>query len=126
MAYGTRAMNAAILQVHKDLEEAAYVNGAPLWRTMRRVFFPLLLPTFAGVWIWVMLHVVRTAGTPLILFEGQQNQVLSILIWSMWDEGYMEPTAALGTLMILFLMLATLALRVFGFGRGSLLQEGRR
>jgi iron(III) transport system permease protein len=34
IAYGTRAMNAAILQIHKDLEEAAYVSGAVQWRTM--------------------------------------------------------------------------------------------
>jgi len=31
----------------------------------------------------------------------------------------MEPTAALGTLMILFLMLMTLMLRAFGFGRSA-------
>ena len=37
MAYGTRSMNAAMLQVHKDLEEAAQVSGAPHWRTARRV-----------------------------------------------------------------------------------------
>ena len=35
LAYGTRAMNAAILQIHTDLEEAAEVSGAPPWRTTR-------------------------------------------------------------------------------------------
>ena len=43
-------MNAAVLQVHKDLEEAAKVSGAPQWRVFWRVFFPLLQPAFVGVW----------------------------------------------------------------------------
>jgi iron(III) transport system permease protein len=122
MAYGTRSMNAAILQIHKDLEEAAHVSGAVRWRTMWRVFFPLMAPTFAGVWIWVMLHVIRTAGKPLILYEGQENQVLAILIWNMWDEGYIEAVAAIGTLLMAFLLAMTLALRFIGFGRGAKLQ----
>jgi iron(III) transport system permease protein len=124
MAYGTRSMNAAILQIHKELEEAAQVSGAVRWRTMWRVFFPLMMPTFIGVWVWVMLHVIRTAGKPLVLYEGQENQVLAILIWNMWDEGYIEAVAAIGTLLMGFLLIVTLGLRFIGFGRGTSLQRG--
>jgi len=117
LSYGTRSMNAALLQVHKELEEAAYVSGAPPWRTLWRVFLPLMMPTFVGVWIWVVLHAVRIAGLPLILYEGPQNQVLSILIWNMWDEGYIPAVAAIGTLLMLTLLLLTLAVRYIGFRR---------
>ena len=117
LSYGTRSMNAALLQVHKELEEAAYVSGARPWRTLWRIFLPLLMPTFVGVWIWVVLHAVRVAGLPLILYEGPQNQVLSILIWNMWDEGYVPAVAAIGTLLMLSLLLLTLAVRYFGFRR---------
>jgi iron(III) transport system permease protein len=117
LSYGTRSMNAALLQVHKELEEAAYVSGARPWRTLWRVFLPLMMPTFVGVWIWVVLHAVRIAGLPLILYEGPQNQVLSILIWNMWDEGYVPAVAAIGTLLMLSLLLLTLAVRYIGFRR---------
>jgi len=117
LSYGTRSMNAALLQVHKELEEAAYVSGARPWRTLWRVFLPLMMPTFVGVWIWVVLHAVRIAGLPLILYEGPQNQVLSILIWNMWDEGYVPAVAAIGTLLMLSLLLITLAVRYIGFRR---------
>jgi iron(III) transport system permease protein len=117
LSYGTRSMNAALLQVHKDLEEAAYVSGAPPWRTLWRVFLPLMMPTFVGVWIWVVLHAVRVAGLPLILYEGPRNQVLSILIWNMWDEGYVPAVAAIGTLLMLSLLVLTLAVRYLGFRR---------
>ena len=124
MAYGTRSMNAAILQIHKDLEEAAQVSGAPHWRTMWRIFYPLMLPTFVGVWIWAMLHAVRIAGKPLVLYEGAENQVLAILIWNMWDEGNIEGVGAIGALMIAGLLVITLGLRLMGFGRGTAIQKG--
>jgi iron(III) transport system permease protein len=117
MAYGTRSMNAAILQVHKELEEAARTSGAPTWRVMWRVFLPLLMPTVVGVWIWTMLHAVRHAGAPLILYEGSENQVLAVLIWNLWDQGRVETVAAIGALMIIGLLLITLSLRLVGFGR---------
>ena len=117
LSYGTRSMNASLLQIHKELEEAAYVSGARPWRTMWRVFFPLMLPTFAGLWIWVVLHAVRIAGMPLILYEGPKNQVLAILIWNMWDEGYVGAVAAIGTLLMVTLLLLTLAVRFAGFRR---------
>lgn len=123
MAYGTRAMNAAILQVHKDLEEAAQVSGATNFRTMLRVFFPLMLPTFVGVWIWSMLHAVRQAGMPLVLYEGDNNQVLAILMWNMWDQGNIEGVGAIGTLLIIALLVITVALRLIGFGRGAAVQH---
>jgi iron(III) transport system permease protein len=123
MAYGTRSMNAALLQIHKDLEEAAQVSGARQWRIMWRVFVPLMLPTLAGVWIWTMLHAVRIAGMPLLLVDGQNNEVLAILIWNMWDEGNIQGAAAIGVLMILVLLAITVGLRLFGFGRGVSVQQ---
>jgi iron(III) transport system permease protein len=117
LAYGTRSMNAALLQIHKELEEAAYVSGAPPWRTMWRIFVPLMMPTLVGVWIWVVLHAVRIAGMPLMLYEGPKNQVLAILIWNMWDEGYVPAVAAIGTLLMLVLLALTVAVRLLGFRR---------
>src|SRR3546814_495093 len=125
MSYGTRAMNAAILQIHKDLEEAAKISGAPQWRVFWRVFFPLLLPAFVGVWIWTVLHVVRAAGKPLILTDGAENEVLAVVIWNMWDEGYTEAVGAIGTMLMLTLLIVTLLVRLLGFGRGAHIQGAK-
>ena len=125
ISYGTRAMNAAVLQLHKDLEEAAKVSGAPQWRVFWRIFFPLLQPAFVGVWIWTILHVVRAAGKPLILTRGAENEVLAVVIWNMWDQGYMGAVGAIGTMLMLSLLIVTLLVRKFGFGRGSHIQEAR-
>jgi iron(III) transport system permease protein len=125
ISYGTRVMNAAVLQIHKDLEEAAKVSGAPQWRVFRRVFFPLLQPAFVGVWIWTVLHVVRSAGKPLILTSGGDSEVLAVVIWNMWDQGYIEAVGAIGTLLMLALLLVSLAVRWFAFGGGAHIQAAR-
>jgi iron(III) transport system permease protein len=122
MSYGTRVMNAALLQVHKDLEDAAKMSGARQWRVMLRVFCPLLLPSMVGIAVWTALHVVRSAGKPLILADGSENEVLAVVIWNMWDQGYVEAVGAIGTILILVMAAFTLLLRVVGFGRGAHIQ----
>jgi hypothetical protein len=41
----------------------------------------------------------------------------------MWDEGNIEAVGAIGTLMIIFLLLVTLSLRMIGFGRGAAIPQ---
>jgi iron(III) transport system permease protein len=84
---------------------------------MWRIFTPLLLPALGGVWIWTVLHVVRMAGLPLMLADGSSNEVLSVVIWNMWDQGYVEAVGAVGTLLMLALLALTVGLRMLGFGR---------
>lgn len=123
MAYGTRSMNAAMLQIHKDLEEAAHVSGAPQWRTALRIVYPLMLPTIVGVWIWSMLQSIRQVGYPLLLTEGSNNEVLSVYVWRLWNEGQIGAVGAIGSVMIIGLLLITSALRAFGFRRGAAIQK---
>jgi iron(III) transport system permease protein len=123
MAYGTRSMNAAMLQIHKDLEEAAQVSGAPQWRTALRIVYPLMLPTIIGVWIWAMLQSVRQVGYPLLLTEGSNNEVLSVFVWRLWNEGQMGAAGAIGSIMIVGLLFFTWGLRSLGFRRGATIQK---
>lgn len=123
IAYGTRSMNAAMLQIHKDLEEAAHVSGAPQWRTALRIVYPLMLPTIIGVWIWAMLQSVRQVGYPLLLTEGSNNEVLSVFVWRLWNEGQMGAAGAIGSIMIVGLLFITWGLRSLGFRRGATIQK---
>jgi iron(III) transport system permease protein len=116
ISFGTRVMNGAVLQIHKDLEEAAKMSGATQWRVFWRVFVPLLQPAFVGVGIWTILHVLRSAGKPLILTSGADNEVIAVTIWNLWDQGYIEAVGAIGTLLMLILLAVTLLIRRFGFG----------
>lgn len=115
IAYGTRTVTASLLQIHRELEEAAYLSGATVPVTFRRIHFPLLVPAFVGLGIWSVFLSIRLTGLPLMLYEGAENQVLSVFIWMMWDDGQMGAVSGLGVLTILCLFLVAVVVRRMGF-----------
>jgi iron(III) transport system permease protein len=106
IAFGSRTMNGALIQVHKELEEAAEVSGATWGRILRGIMLPLVLPAFVSGWIWVASHSLRSFSIPLML--GTRNsKVLSVIMWDLWDQGMAGPTAALGVMLIIALAVIT-------------------
>ncbi|MGH7846638.1 MAG: ABC transporter permease [Candidatus Binatia bacterium] len=106
IAFGSRTMNAAVAQLHSELEEAGKVSGAKWATVMRRIIFPLLLPAFISGWIWVASHSLRSFAVPLML-QTRESIVLSVIMWDLWNEGKAGPTAALGILFIIALAVLT-------------------
>ena len=107
IAFGSRTMNGALIQVHKELEEAAEVSGATWGRILRGIMLPLVLPAFVSGWIWVASHSLRSFSIPLML--GTRNsKVLSVIMWDLWDQGMAGPTAALGVMLIVTLAVITI------------------
>jgi iron(III) transport system permease protein len=116
LAYGTRAASAALLQVHAELEEAAYASGASVMRTLRRVFVPLLSPALLGLWIWVALHAVRFVSLPLMLQSGVDNTVLAVYLWREWEAGEINLVAAAGFALVAAMLAVTIVVGRLGIG----------
>jgi iron(III) transport system permease protein len=112
IAFATRLMNSAIIQVQKELEQAAYVCGATPTRTMLAITLPLLFPAFAAGWVWVAVHVLRGFSIPLML-SSRSNEVFAISLWEFWDRGLISTASALGVLLIAVLIPLTLLMRRF-------------
>jgi iron(III) transport system permease protein len=112
VAFATRLMNSAIIQVHKELEQAAYVCGASPTRTLLAITLPLIFPAFAAGWVWVAVHALRGFSIPLML-SSKNNEVLAVMLWNYWDQGLVSTAAALGVLLILVLIPLTLVMRRF-------------
>jgi len=107
IAFTTRTTNAAITQIHKELEEAARIAGVGRITTLLRVTFPLVLPAIAAAWIWVAAHAVRAFSVPLML-ASEGNWTLSVILWNIWDEqNALTMAAALGVVFIVSLALLT-------------------
>ena len=106
VAFGSRVMNAAVTQIHAELEEAGQMSGAPWSAIMQRIVLPLLMPGFIAGWIWVATHAMRNFSVPLIL-GADESQVLAVIMWSLWDVGRAGETTALGVLLIFALTLLT-------------------
>ncbi|MGH7928346.1 MAG: ABC transporter permease, partial [Candidatus Binatia bacterium] len=107
IAFTTRTTNAAITQIHKELEEAARISGVGRITTLLRITLPLVFPAFAAAWIWVAAHAVRAFSVPLML-TSEGNWTLSVILWNIWDEqNSLTMAAALGVIFILSLALLT-------------------
>ncbi|HTN71932.1 MAG TPA: ABC transporter permease subunit, partial [Methylomirabilota bacterium] len=101
--YGMRAASGSIMQIHSELEEAAAASGASWWETFRRVTLPLLRPGFAAGWIYICIVSFREFSTSVLLATGE-SRVLSILLFTMFEQGQVTVVAAIGILMILTLL----------------------
>ena len=112
IAFATRLMNSAIIQVQKELEQAAYVCGATPTRTLLAITLPLLFPAFAAGWVWVAVHVLRGFSIPLML-SSKNNEVFAVSLWEFWDRGLISTASALGVLLIAVLIPLTLIMRRF-------------
>ncbi len=101
--YGMRSASGSIMQIHGELEEAAAASGASWWETFRRVTLPLLRPGLAAGWIYICIVSFREFSTSVLLATGD-SQVLSILLFGMFEQGQVTVVAAIGILMILTLL----------------------
>ena len=107
VAFASRSTNAAITQIHRELEEAGEVSGAGRLRIIWQITYPLIRPAFVAAWIWVAAHAVRAFSIPLLL-ASRENRTLSVMLWHYWDEEANQPAAeALGVVLILILTLFT-------------------
>jgi iron(III) transport system permease protein len=111
VAFGTRTATSGIMQIHKELEEAAAISGATPFQKMTRITLPLIAPVFINGCIWVAIHTMRELSIALMLLS-KKNVVISTIIWDYWQDGEAGPTAALGVLLISALVIITTAGRI--------------
>ncbi|MBI2358809.1 MAG: ABC transporter permease subunit, partial [Deltaproteobacteria bacterium] len=116
LAFATRAINSSLLQIHRELEEAAYAAGLSAVRTSWRILLPLLRPTLLSVWIWSAILVYREL-TVAVFLVSDNNITLPAVIWSYWASGTFNKAAAVT--LVMTLVLTPLILVFWWFGRRS-------
>ncbi len=99
LAFATRTTNAGLLQIHKEMEEAALVSGASRLRTMWLITARLMIASLVAGWVWVVAHASRAFGTPLVL-SGKNNELLSVWLWIQWQDGFIPQASAIGVVLI--------------------------
>jgi iron(III) transport system permease protein len=116
LAFATRALNGSLLQIHKELEEAAFVAGLSNFRTAWRILVPLLRPAMLSVWIWTALLVYREL-TVAVFLGVHDNITLPAVIWSYWYGGGINKASAVT--LVMTLALTPFILLFWWFGRRS-------
>ncbi len=103
MPYGMRTNSAAMLQLHRELEEAAAASGASWGTTFRKIVVPLLWPSLVAGWIYVFVVSVRELSSSVLLIS-HDSIVVSFVIFDLQVSGQSNAVAALSVLLVLSLV----------------------
>ena len=99
ISFGTRVLNNSMIQVHRELEEAAQVGGVSSFKILAKVIVPLIKPGLVYTWIWTSLSAYREL-TMAVFLSSPKSQVLSTYIWGQWHGGGLGDAAAIAIMMI--------------------------
>src|SRR5215813_7667501 len=99
ISFGTRVLNSSMIQVHRELEEAAEVGGVPTLRILLKVIVPLIRPGLVYAWIWTSLSAYREL-TMAVFLASPRSQVLSTYVWGQWHGGGLGDAAAVAIVMM--------------------------
>jgi len=114
LPYGMRYAVAALERVSLELEGSAEVSGASWWQTMRRIVLPLMLPGLVAGWILTVIVTSRVLSSAILLYSPG-NEVLSILVFQLYEEGQLVVTSAMGVLLaIVFAAFTAIAFWISG------------
>ncbi len=98
ISFATRILNAALLQIHRDLDDAAAMFGlkplAVVWFVLR----PLLTPALLSAWLWMALLAYRELTIGMMLVTNQ-NITLPVFVWGVFYSGSVGQAAALTILL---------------------------
>jgi iron(III) transport system permease protein len=110
--YGIRYTHAGLLQLHRELEEAAYASGASWTNAMRRITLPLLTPSFLGGWVFVFLLSAKELSMSILLVSPR-TQVVSVAVYELWENGQVGELAAFGVIWTTILVSVSVAYYLF-------------
>jgi iron(III) transport system permease protein len=111
MPYAMRYTHAGVLQIHRELEEAAAVAGASQWRVWTKIVLPLLLPALASGWVFVFLLGANELSMSVLL-AGARSQVMAVAMFERWGAGQAVEVFALGLIWSVVMAAVTLTFYV--------------
>ena len=95
LPYGMRYSSSGMLQIHRELEEAAAVCGASPLTRLRRIVAPLLAPALVAGWLFIFLMATRVLSLAILL-AGPRSQTMAVAMFDLWGNGQGTELAALG------------------------------
>ena len=113
---GVRAANSALRQVDPSLEESARILGASWGFTWLEVTLPLIRPGLMAGWILVFVPAIQELSASILLFSSK-SITLAVAVYNLYENGYIEPVAALALVNVAIIGAAIWLARRLGAGR---------
>ena len=101
MPFGMRYVYAGVLQLHRELEEAASVAGAGYLTILRRIVAPLL-------WLFIFLIANKELAIAVLL-ASPGSQVAAVAVFDLWVNGQGGELAAFGLLWTVLMTVVAVA-----------------
>jgi iron(III) transport system permease protein len=108
----TRFTHSGISQIHAELEEAAMTSGAGLLNVMRRIIFPLILPSLLAGGLYIFILSAKVLSMAAILYQPD-SIILPVYLLAAWADGGIPQVGALSVVMIVFFTVLTVLSRIF-------------
>lgn len=124
LAFATRIANSSLIQIHNELEGAAYTSGASTLMVVRRIILPLLRPGLLYAWLWMALLAFREL-TVATLLSTSENLTFPVVVWTEFRSGFEGQAAAISLIMIGLLLPLVLIYLKWG-GMAEIRGERRR
>jgi iron(III) transport system permease protein len=88
-----KALSTSFLQIHRELEEAAWVCGKGTLSTIRTIVLPLARPGVIASMTLLFVLSIRELGSSLFLYTSN-TMVMSVLLLDYYEGGNVGKTAA--------------------------------
>lgn len=88
-----KALSTSFLQIHRELEEAAWVCGKGVLTTIRTIVLPLASPGVLAAMTLLFVLAIRELGSSLFLYTSK-TMVMSVLLLDYYEGGNLGKTAA--------------------------------
>ena len=97
-----KALSTSLMQIHRELEEAAWVCGRGTLSTVRTVVLPLARPGVIAAMTLLFILAVRELGSSLFLYSSD-SMVMAVLLLDYYDGGNISITAAFSLVQMVLL-----------------------
>lgn len=118
--YSSRSGVSAMLQVGKELEEAAAIAGAGPWQRFKRVIFPLTSTGFVSGFLMTFITTMRELSL-IILLVTPSTQVLASMTMRYIENGNEQQANAVIIILIVLVLTGNFLISRF---RGGSLKKG--
>jgi iron(III) transport system permease protein len=88
-----KALSTSLLQIHRELEEAAWICGRGLIGTIRSIVLPLARPGVIAAMTLLFILAIRELGSSLFLYTSK-TMVMAVLLLDYYEGGNVGITAA--------------------------------
>jgi iron(III) transport system permease protein len=111
---GVQLIRSQLLQLSRELEEAAWISGASTWRAVATIVVPLCARSIVVVAVMTFISAARDISH-LSLLVSSDNQPLSMLQLQYIAEGRFEASAVIGVIIAAMAVVAALIARRLGY-----------